>query len=472
MALYDRLFRRQFSVNLYKSCSFPLGEMSFARDFVHTDRGDPYPVLAGEAEETAGGGKYDCRGTRTRLLGAFLPFATYEAELETLEGSFSFVFRHPELSCAVSLCAGETLSVRFTAGETCSVVDTGRPFKPGLRFSVVPHRQWFDVYLDEDGTPASVAVFQFDAFADSHKESFFRNTVAAVQCDGHVRLTGVRFFMDSGLAQADIRPVCYEDGSVMIEQGRVFLTMTVRLQEEMYQGVFSWVPGTAQFEMTGALFFDPGDGTWNGDVASCLLFDRRKGEWIVWMCAFSHGHVLGRARFSGDPRFGRNVIDVRLCDLLPAGTADTAFGGKPGDEDPALYFDGRWHLAVCRLSSENGKYRYAFFESDDPLDGFVNTGLGAVGAETGGSFVFWENERWFVCGNSFTEKSAYRAYRLDDLPNFHLLRFDYPDGGFRGWGTVIPVVIAGRQKLYHLTFDRHNGSEYPWSYGNLYVFEG
>ncbi len=49
--------------------------------------------------------------------------------------------------------------------------------------------------------------------------------------------------------------------------------------------------------------------------------------------------------------------------------------------------------------------------------------------------------------------------------------FDYPDGGFCGWGTVIPVKLGSRTRLFWMTFDRHNGSDYNWSYGNLYCYE-
>ena len=49
--------------------------------------------------------------------------------------------------------------------------------------------------------------------------------------------------------------------------------------------------------------------------------------------------------------------------------------------------------------------------------------------------------------------------------------FDFPDGGFRGWGTIIPVRLGNRTRYFWLTFDRHLASDYKWSYGNLYCFE-
>ena len=54
---------------------------------------------------------------------------------------------------------------------------------------------------------------------------------------------------------------------------------------------------------------------------------------------------------------------------------------------------------------------------------------------------------------------------------FKNVTFRYPDGGFRGWGCVMPVRLASRTRYFWLTFDRHNGSDYRWSYGNIYCFE-
>ena len=61
-----------------------------------------------------------------------------------------------------------------------------------------------------------------------------------------------------------------------------------------------------------------------------------------------------------------------------------------------------------------------------------------------------------------------RIYTEEGMATAH---FDYPDGGFRGWGTLIPVTMGTRTRYFWLTFDRHNASAFRWSYGNLYCFE-
>ena len=77
-------------------------------------------------------------------------------------------------------------------------------------------------------------------------------------------------------------------------------------------------------------------------------------------------------------------------------------------------------------------------------------------------------KRIFACGNSFNLRANYRIYTKDGMIE---PTFDFDDGGFRGWGTIIPVKMGSR-RYFWLTFDRHNASDYNWSYGNIYCFEG
>lgn len=474
----DVTFVRKFSACLFKDRKLMLGEMDFSKDVKRSDRGDKYPVLTtvGEIGEDVKNGEYVFRsngGSVTRLIGHLSPYATYEAVLSELDGECGFAFLHGEDKAVVTLKKDEEgLAVHCGAQN----VDLGADFRPGMSFCVLPRKNKFDVYIKTDAFPVCVGTFEVPGFEKAAEEDFFMRTSAGLYCTGNVRVNRVSFYMDSGVSLADVRTVRYENGDVIRENGRIFLTASVRLEEGAYQGVFSWIPGTEEFKLTGALFFDAGDGEWANDVATSLIFDRQAKQWILWVCSFSHGHVLARAAFDGEPRFGKNVIDVELLPMLGEKDDDTVFGGKPGDEDPDLIYDAgndRWLLAVCRISSEGG-YRYHFFASDSPLDGFSYVGQGVKGAETGGSFFRYGGKLYFVCGNSFDARSDYRVYEWDDLPHPGKLVFDYPDGGFRGWGTVFTVKQGTREKLYHLTFDRTLGSKsgYNWSYGNIYCFEG
>ena len=463
MKTVDKTFHRLFSQNFYKNLKLTLGRMTFTKDFVTTDRGDLYPVLERSAScrEAVENNRYLVSGgSVTRLMGQYFPYATYEVTFEALRGQVGFRFQ--TASHAATLCYdGTRLLFEGKAITPDSLLDT-------LIVSCRPGA--FDVYTRQNGAARFLHTFPCPAFEDANLQSEFSSGYAALSVSGSAVIRGGEFYIDCGISQADIRPIRYEDGHVMVENGKIYLTVSIRMQAQTFQGIFSWIPGTAQFELTGALFYDCGDGRWCGDVAASILYHRERRQWLLWVCAFSHGHILAHAAFDADPRFGVNVIDVQLMPQKE-GSAVTEFFAMGHDEDPDFFYDrtqNRWLMSVCRMDPAIKAYRYLFFASDSPFEGYRYLGCGQDGAETGGSFVSLEGETVFACGNDFHKRANYRIYRKTGMQE---AKFDFDDGGFRGWGTLIPVPQGSRTRCYWLTFDRHNGSDYNWSYGNLYCFE-
>ncbi len=476
MELSELYFRRKFAFSLYKNLKLKLAAVEFSKDTAENDRGNKYPLMFSEGgfTEKVSGGKYFFEGgSLARYVFPLYPNAMNEVTVDRLCGECGFVFEHGNGKVKLTLENTDKLRVIFECGDRKETADVDGDFKPGMRFSVLERKNFFDVYIKRNDYAEYIYTFTADEFADSTSESFFRASSVGLYFSGNVVCAGAEAFDDSGISQADIRPVCYENGDVIVENGRMFLTASLRAQTGGCQGVLSWIPGTAEFELIGTLFFDVGDGRWETDVATCLVFDRNRKKWLLWVCSFSHGHILGHAEFEGEPRYGRNVIDITLVDRLPGDADCTQFGGKTGDEDPALTYDekrNKWLLAVCRVSPD-GHYRYYFYESDNPFDGFTYVGSGVPGAETGGSFVRFDGEIYFVCGNGFGEKAIYRVYKYGCFDKYERLRCDRDDGGFRGWGSVFKVKQGTRERVYWLTFDRQLGSDFNWSYGNLYCFE-
>ncbi len=477
MKLSQILFHRRFSVNLYRSLRLPLGEMSFYKNWAHDNRGDPYPCLSrrGDLCEQVGNGEYTVTcgeqsegGEVCRLIGSFFPWATYEMTLSALSS-------HAEVG----------LWLRGEIGELIVLVTRG-----GVSLLCEEKQAFFEVEVQENATFAltfrtggvsgyldgkrlfDLSLHLLDRY---RQEAVFCNATVALQlrlqqADDRVCFTSVQQYLCGGISHADIKPVRYEDGTPIMENGRLFLTVSSRTEEQMYQSVLSWNPTLCDFRMEGAVFFDCGDGLWCSDVASSLIYDRTSGRWLVWMAAFSHGHVLGRGDCGGDPRFGIHLVNVTLMESKE--DADlTAFAAFSGDEDPDLILlDGKWHLAICRLEKGTG-YHYCHFVSDDPLDGFQFVDRTPTGEKTGGLFVRAEDGCFLVCGSDFGSRARYDVYPINDFSSFENLKCDYDDGGFRGWGSVMLLPLCGRKKYVWLTFDRHNGSHYNWSYGNIYVFD-
>lgn len=570
---YELYFHRLFSINPYRSLRMKLCEMSFYKDWPHTDRGEPYPIVrevgAAPGEKVEGGRiafSADEPGERARLIGRFFPYASSEVCVDALDGEgarvgLEFAVRSGRGSPytaedAPGLCvflerAGAEVCVcheEFVGGRSLGVVRHGtRAFTPGGVLFVSAHGAFFDVSLGRE----FVCTIQAEGFSDICRRSAFMNAgvslYVALPAGGRAAVSRAESFLDGGLSHADMKPVRYEDGTPILENGRLFLTLSSRLQAGAYQYVVSWNPSTCELRPEGAIFFDYGDGRWCADVAISLIYHRERREWLFWATAFSHGHILCHGTSAGDPRFGITALDATLmeaqkpgsdvsngglpiqtrgaemadgqartkdCACGKAGAArafasddvlsvqvgaarasasddvlsvqaggraagvaelddDTLWLAKTGDEDPDFTYDrerGKWYMTICR-SVKGAGYRYFLFESDEPFSGYRHVCHTESGENTGGLMVRIRGRRALVCGSDFKARAEYRVYPLGDFSHFQRLTCDFDDGGFRGWGSLMPVPCGNRTKYVWMTFDRHNGSDYNWSYGNLYAYE-
>ena len=381
--LLNAEFKRKFSLSMYKNLKLKLGEMSFFKDFVTDTRGDLYPILSrsDDCNEYVESNRYGVReGSVCRLIGQFFPFATYEMTA-SVKGEAGFRFILPSAEAEITISPDK---LRYRCGECKEELDI-----PEISTMIVSCRPGaFDVYFKKNGKAEFFTTFAEEKFNNSNDCAVFSDSIAALTVSGEVEVSAVEFYIDNGTSVADMRPVRYENGEVMVENGKVFITASIRMQAGAFQGIFSWIPATSDFELTGALFYDCGDGKWCGDVAASLLYHREEKLWYLWVCAFSHGHMLAHSTFEGDVRFGVNVLDVELMKKANADTPIDAFLTFSGDEDPDFFYDkenDRWLMAICRRDPAIKNYRYYFFESDSPFDGYKCIGKGHDGAETGRS---------------------------------------------------------------------------------------
>ena len=470
-------FKRKFSLSMYKNMGIPMGEMNFYKDFVNDTRGDLYPILEKSADcnESVDGNRYRVsRGSAERFFTQLFPFATYEVIAESVTGEVGFGFRLPEAKASITLVNGKNGAyLSYACADHKEQIEIPEAFTACSPWLVTLRPGFFDIYYRVGGGANYLATVEEPLFADSNRYSSFKDGDVSLIASGEVCVKSVTACLDNGVSIADFRAVKYEDGSIIYENGKIWFTGSIRTHAGNYQAIFSWVPGTMQLEMTGCLFFDHGDGYWRGYIASSLVYNRPTKQWYVWTSSFEHAHILAYGQCDGELRFGINVLDVTIMERAGKDDPDTAFLGFFQDEDPDLVYDAendRWLLAICRVGKETKKYIYCFFESDDPFKNFRYIGRGVVdGAlETGGSFLRVNGELHFACGNSFTKRADYRVYNKDGMKE---VKFRHPDGGFRGWGCVFPVKLGSRKRYFWLTFDRHNGSTYNWSYGNFYCFE-
>ena len=481
MNFSDMSWSRKFSMNLYKNLSVPMASMTFTSDFTKTERGDLYPIIEKDegAVECVTPARYTVSGGYAeRLMCAFFPFGTYKMYISEVCGTAGFAFVGPDARCTVLLENDNwntTIVLTHEGGE--ERIRIPRDINESFALVVSARPGWFDIYISESGHFDYIKSVNVPSFGASHSEAFYQKAKVHTVISGKACITGVESCVDCGVGQADIRPFRYENGELIMESGRIFLAISVRIEAGGYQGVLSWLPGTSDFKMEGAIFYSTGDGYIHADVASAYVYHRGERTWYMWQRSGAGGHVLAKAKFDYDVRFGINILDVEpLPKMTEENMCDTALLGKKGDEDPDFTYDaerGKWLFALCRLAEETKKYQYFFFESDRPDEGYEYIGRGPAGEETGGTIVKLDGKYYFVCGNAFNKKSDYRVYEWGKFDTFTNLKTDYPDGGFRGWGTILPIPYGSRRRYFWLTFDRTLMSKlgFNWSYGNIYCFE-
>ena len=477
-------FERKFSRNLYKTERLMLSQMRFGELPLTTARGDIYPSILGKGEfneycrdsryhfvPTANGGE------SARLIGRFNPYSTYDIAPEKLPrgAKFGLLVHWKDDELRIFAVKKDTTAALFyRLGDTQEQFGECA-FAENSRLMITFHMgRYIEVYTRTGDIIKHAADVTLEGCDCLIEEDTFSSSDAALYVGGTAPITvaGVDNYLDCGIMQADIRPVKYENGEVLIENGTMYFTYSARFESHCMQQIMSYRLSTCEMKLIGAMLFDCGDGRWCDDVAASLIYDRMAGMWRIWMCAFSHVHVLGYGETANDPRFGINVIDVKPLDFVDS---DLKFGGWKQDEDPDLYYDadsGYWYLAICRSDPTVNKYRYYLFRSRRPDTGFEYVSRTDDSIETtGGSFVRFNGKIYFTFGRAFRETSKYDVCEFPSLKKLGELKCSHIDGGFRGWGTLMPVKMGSRTRYFWMTFDRHKGSDYTWSYGNLYCYE-
>ena len=500
LSLSEMHFHRRWCVNPAHLLRYPLARMDLHHDFLAMpERGDPYPLLArcGDPAERVENGRWVTENpgakpaSLCRMVGGYFPFTTSAVRIgELSEGAALGVCVRSEghalaLLCRRSGARGELLLRRD--GEEVSLGES--EYAPGTELRIALAGVFFDLWtLSPGGEPCFLHTGEYPPFADIARRDIFSHAEVAVICElpagGAAACEGAESYLDAGAAQADLRPICYEDGSPMLEDGRLYLTLSVRNRSCEFQAVCSLLPGSCDLRMEGAHFFDQGDGRYGGGGASCVRFDRATGLWYVWSISFYPKHILCHAVARTDLRHGLHLL--RMTEMptekegeeMPTLSDDRLFLGKFGDEDPALFFDTarrEWLLCVCRVIREGEEERYCYhlFRSRDPFDGFVFDSRTEIGSNTGGSFLRVGGKLVFVCGSDFSARARYDIFDPEDgMRHLGSIAVRHDDGGFRGWGSIVPIP-CGSDLVYHwITFDRQlSAPEGNWSYGNIYCFE-
>ena len=270
-----------------------------------------------------------------------------------------------------------------------------------------------------------------------------------------------RQVLSSGIAQADFRLCTYEDGSPILEEGKYFFCVTARLAGNGCT-VYSYDLNTSTFTLIGCLQGYDREDCSKPLIAPHILCNREDGYWYVF-AHWATPHHLCVGRTLRDPRRGYNEIITH-----PLLYEDPV----KGDEDSFVYHDrtaGQWVLVYSQHSTTITR------QAADKIEGPYHRVCATEGIRslTGINVVPVGGKKYVVSGFGLNpDADAYKVFHLEDLSLVGELNLDLKTGGFRGWGTIFPVVEGERTKYQFLTFDRINPvGTHRWNYGNLYLYE-
>ena len=269
MKLQDVTFRRKYSVNPYKNLTLKLYEMSMFKDWVNDKRGDPYTVLAKEGDifERIADASYivtsEKGGTVCRLLGDFFPHYSYDVEIGELANCKAGIRAiTPDGVIEAGISSEGYAYTKVNGEETRGECKAEK----GDIFTVNFRGNGISLYINKGRRPELIFDKAYNEVDELRYEAKFTATKAALFAEmgenSVFRADKVEAYLCGANSHADMKPVKYEDGTPIIENGRVYMSMSSRLEAGAYQSIISFNPTLCDFKLEGALFFDCGDGKW------------------------------------------------------------------------------------------------------------------------------------------------------------------------------------------------------------------
>lgn len=421
-------------------------------------------------------------------FGGFNPFATYTLAVDSVEGAGAVGFEfadaaNTERFAVVVTYSGQHIvdvKLGINKGEeavTSQSIATHIPEGTKLRGKIILQLlgSGLTVYTEHEGLPQPIAQADFSQQLDLRAKRYlqtFQSRISVQLTHGAVAIGGANAAFTSGMGLADIRAMTYEDGSPLLDQGRLWYTMTIRGRALPHhvQGVFSMDPTVFDLRFEGVIVFDRADGILRNEVASHIFYDRKDSVWRGITTGFSayadpqeHKQLLA-VESTKDPRFGFSVMRAE------------PFGVVGDIEDPHILYDaaaGKWRILTCEHMDG---YKAVLLESDAWNKGYRRIAGPVAHNSTGTSIQRIGGVPYCFSGSS--EREIF-IYSYPDLQEVGTLKMDLPpwdsESGTRVWPNVVELPEGYPVRYVALMMDRFN---YPglvgpnWTYGALYLYHG
>lgn len=422
-------------------------------------------------------------------FGGFNPFATYIIELDELSGNgevgfeFSNIEKTKRFIITAEFDNDKLVDVRLNITSNSNVV-----FEESIRVNSESDVRLkgkiicqmlgsgLTMYHQNKGIPVVIGQSNFNRHLDLRKKTVinsFQSNLYVQLTKGFASVSKIEAVISTGIGLADIRAITYENGDPMVDNGRLWYTMSVRGRALPHhiQGVFSMNPTVFDIRLEGIIVFDRADGILRNEIASHIFYDRQEKIWRGLTTGFSafanpekEEKQLLAVESKRDPRFGFSVMHAE------------PFGVVGDIEDPHIIYDAdaeKWRILTCE--NKNG-YKAILLESDNWNKGYKKVAGPVKHNSTGTSMMKIGEKRFCFSGSS--EREIF-IYSYPDLKEIGTLNIDLPpwseNSRTRVWPNIVQLPEGFPFRYVALMMDRFNfpGLQGPnWSYGALYLYHG
>ncbi|MEM8667794.1 MAG: hypothetical protein AAGG48_09785 [Planctomycetota bacterium] len=430
------------------------------------------------------------RSQTIRWMGGFNPFATYETDIASVSGrgTVGFMFRDSDrddrMIAELVFEDGSAQQIRWkTILDGNTVAEQSWSLGAfandhAFRFRVQMVAVGANLFIESKGRTSMIGHVDFSENIEVREKRRIARyqyaLISSLDTNSSVRIREIKSAITPGTGQADIRAMTDEHGHPLLDDERLWFTVTMRgraLPHPM-QGVVSLNPSVFDLRFEGLIVFDSGDGLLRNELASHIFRDTKSGQWRGWTTGFSafgnekrgESKAILAVSSDRDPRRGYSIMKSR------------SIGIEGAHEDPHCVYDQeaqKWRMLLCERA---GKYRAAMWESDDWDRDFRRIAGPVEMDSTGTMLQSFDGKRYALFGSA-DRKVYIRNY--PDLSAAGELKMVLPpwtdDHGTRIWPNVIPLPSGYPAPYIALMMDRANFPGMPkpnWTYGALYLFHG
>lgn len=374
--------------------------------------------------------------------------------------------------------------------------------------------QYLCFWLVKDGKPYLMGTEDLGRYFDMRSPSVrgeFRTCMGAELTAGaELEISEFRNYYSGGDGQADPKPLMNKDGSVIVEDGKMWISMTLRGYQPLpasCQGIYSFDLKTYELKLVNITTFRKTDKETDGDTewayhASAFVYDKDEDVWHVVTSSHGDDKMLRAGTLPTDPRkTDYVVVPVKKINYAKIGEDGKPVGvdGKSRNdyEDPSIIYHeelGKWVIAAC--ASGYGGYGVALLQADTFDGSYEETAIYDIGSCTGilqqkvGGKYYVFTGRSPGGDNGTAGKMRLEAINYEpvhdkgypQLTRHCELNIDGQTDSANPWPMLYPTVNEKGETVYRLlTFDRdtmigNDGSHTmmasgQYTYGRIYLYE-